>query len=43
MLSHVVEWNSPVAGPRYAELYDGDLVQRLHPASRKDAAPSEPA
>jgi len=29
LLSHVVEWNRPVAGRQYEELYPGDLAKRL--------------
>jgi alcohol dehydrogenase len=29
VLPHVVRWNQPVAGPRYKELYPGNLEQRL--------------
>jgi len=39
MLSHVVEWNNPVSGSRYAELYHGDLVRRLHQLAEKTSLP----
>jgi alcohol dehydrogenase len=51
LLSHVVDWNSEVAGQRYDELNAGDLVRRLRdlalaadlPMSLRDASVPEEA